>query len=176
MPAPAHHARYTRLLPVRFHFDEGALPGITIEMGSAVLDRPLPMALPRVVEQFEERMKTPRHHRPVPDAGWGEYVTMMLREAHGQQVTLEDLARRMNISARTIDRNLKKEHLQFRDLSQQVRFESARAMLARGDATVAQVALQLGFSDPANFGRAFRRQAGMTPGEFQQQAAARRGA
>jgi len=175
MPPPAHHARYSRLLPVRFHFDEQALPGITMLLDGPLLDHPLPMALPRVVEQFEERVQTLRH-RPVPDAGWGEYIAMMLREVHGQQVTLEDIARRMNISARTIDRNLKKEHLQFRDLSQQVRFERAQKLLAQAQVTVAQVAEQLGFSDPANFGRAFRRHAGMTPGEYQQRAASRRGA
>jgi AraC-like DNA-binding protein len=33
--------------------------------------------------------------------------------------------------------------------------------------TVAQVAADLGFSDAANFSRAFRRVVGMAPGEYQ---------
>lgn len=168
MPPPEHHARYANLGAARFHFDDGALPGVTVSMDSALLDRPLPMAAPQVVEQIEERMQS-LQRRPVPDAGWGDYVAMLLRESKGQ-VTLDDIAQRMNISARTIDRNLKKEHLNFRDLSQQVRFERARELLGQRGATVARVAEQLGFSDAANFSRAFRRHAGVTPGEFQQQA------
>jgi transcriptional regulator GlxA family with amidase domain len=92
---------------------------------------------------------------------------MMLREAQGELVTLEDLARRINVSARTIDRHLKKERLQFRELAQQVRFERACDLLLAPGATVAQVALNLGFSDAANFSRAFRRVLGVAPGEYQ---------
>ncbi|RZL90592.1 MAG: AraC family transcriptional regulator [Variovorax sp.] len=175
MPPPPHHARYAGLGPVRFSFDERAMPSVTLVLDRALLDRPLPMASPQVVDQVEERMQT-LQRRPVPDAGWGEYIAMLLRETQGQQVTLDDIARRMNISARTIDRNLKKEHLQFRELSQQVRFERARELLAQGRATVSQVAEQLGFSDTANFSRAFRRHCGVTPSEFQQQAASGRSA
>jgi AraC-like DNA-binding protein len=94
---------------------------------------------------------------------------MMLREAQGELVTLDDLARRINISTRTIDRYLKKENLQFRDLSQQVRFERARELLAEPGATVAQVALSLGFSDAANFSRAFRRVMGVSPSAYQRE-------
>ncbi|MGJ7512062.1 helix-turn-helix domain-containing protein [Variovorax sp. GT1P44] len=168
MPPPPHQARYASLDPVRFFFDEGAMPSVTMVFDRAVLDRPLPMASSQVVEQVEERLRT-LERRPVPDTGWGEYITMLLRETQGQQVTLDDIAQRMNISARTIDRNLKKEHLQFRELSQQVRFERARALLAQPDSTVSRVAEQLGFSDTANFSRAFRRHCGVTPSEFQRQ-------
>lgn len=175
MPPPPHHARYATLDPVRFFFDEGSMPSVTLVFDRAALDRPLPMASPQVVEQVEERLQT-LQRRPVPDTGWGEYITMLLRETQGQQVTLDDIAQRMNISARTIDRNLKKEHLQFRELSQQVRFERARELLVQGGATVSKVAEQLGFSDTANFTRAFRRHCGVTPSEFQHQAASDRGA
>ncbi|MGO4396555.1 helix-turn-helix domain-containing protein [Variovorax sp. M-6] len=168
MPAPEHHARYAALGAARFHFDDRALPGITLSLDRALLDRPFPMASPQVVKQVEEHMQS-LQRRPAPDAGWGDYVAMLLRESTGQ-VTLDGIAQRMNISARTIDRNLKKEHLNFRDLSQQVRFERARELLGERGATVARVAEQLGFSDAANFSRAFRRHAGVTPGEFQQQA------
>lgn len=165
MPAPAHQARYLDLLPARFQFDERAMPSVTVTLGPRLLDLPLPMASPQVVEQIEERLDTLKR-RPAPDGGWGDYITMLLRETQGQQLTLEDIARRMNISARTIDRNLKKEELQFRDLSQQVRFERASELLLQPGATVSGVAEQLGFSDAANFTRAFRRHAGVAPSDF----------
>ncbi len=75
---------------------------------------------------------------------------------------------RATSGTRTIDRHLKKENLQFRDLSQKVRFERACELLLEPSASIFGVALSLGFSEPANFSRAFRRVMGMTPGEYQQ--------
>ena len=82
-------------------------------------------------------------------------------------ITLEDLARRVNVSARTIDRHLKKEGLGFRELSDKVRFERACEMLCAEGASIVDVALRLGFSDAANFSRAFKRVIGVSPGEYQ---------
>ena len=164
MPAPAHRLRYVELLPTRFHFEEGAIPGVTVHAGPRLLDRPLPMASPETVEQIEKQLHA-NTRRPTPHGGWTEYVAMLLRETQGQ-LTLDEIAGRMNISARTIDRNLRKEGLQFRELAQQIRFERAQALLARPGATISAVAQQLGFSDAANFTRAFRRHSGSTPSAF----------
>lgn len=167
MPEPPHVARYRALAPVRFHFDPHALPGVRVVMGAEMLDRVLPLANARVVEDVDERCATLGHRPPTGDESWSDYISMMLRQAQGDLVTLDDLARHLNLSARTIDRHLKKEDLQFRDLAQQVRFERACELLAEPSATVAQVAADLGFSDAANFSRAFRRVIGVAPGEYQ---------
>jgi transcriptional regulator GlxA family with amidase domain len=132
------------------------------------------MAAPHVVEQVEQRMQT-RPRRPVADTGWGECVEMLLRQSQGRQITLEDIARRIDVSARTIDRCLKREGLQFRALSQRVRFERARELLAVHGASVSWVADQLGFTDAANFSRGFRRHCGVTPSEFLRAVDRRRG-
>lgn len=168
MAEPAHGRRYLALAPARVHFDEKALPGVRVVMGTDLLMLPLPMADPRMVKQIDERCVALGQRPPADNDGWGDYITMMLRQASGEIVTLEDLARRINISARTLERNLKKENLQFRDLSQQVRFEKACELLDAPGATVVQVALSLGFSDAANFSRAFRRTVGISPSQFQQ--------
>ena len=162
MPPPPHLARYEALAPVRFHFDEGGMPGVVARMNAEILDRPLAMGDPHVVQQVVAKCEALRR-RPTPAGGWGEYVTMLLREAEGQQPTLEDIAQRLRLSARTIDRNLKKESIQFRELAQQIRFERASVLLAEPGATVAQVADRLGFSDRGNFSRAFQRFTGITP-------------
>lgn len=80
--------------------------------------------------------------------------------------TLEDIAQRLRLSARTIDRNLKKEGVQFRELAQQIRFDRAAALLAEPGATVNQVAERLGFSDSSNFSRAFQRFTGKAPSQL----------
>jgi AraC-like DNA-binding protein len=167
MPTPSHLQRYQALSPVRFHFHESAVPGLRVVMGSDLLDLPLALGDPQVVREIDERCSALGQRMPRADVGWGEYVTMVLREARGEQVTLEDLAKRVNVSARTIDRHLKKEGLGYRELSDKVRFERACELLCAEGASVVDVALRMGFSDAANFSRAFKRVVGVSPGEYQ---------
>jgi len=171
MPPPPHRARYDTIAPARVRFDEQAMPGVRVLMNSALLHHPLPLASQAVVQQVSERLEA-LSRRPTPDAGgWSTFITMMLTEAHGELLTLEDIGRRLNVSGRTVDRNLKKEGQQFRDIAQRVYMARAREMLEQPGTTVAQVAERLGFSDAANFSRAFRRYTGSTPTHYQQAAA-----
>lgn len=167
-----HHQRYFGLAPSRFEFDDSAVPGVTARISSAMLDKPLPMWAPHVVQQIEEHCG-PRIRPPGPGEQWGEFVMMMLRESQGQHLTLDALARRMNVSPRTIDRNLKRENLQFRDLSQRIRVEIACKLLISSKATVSEVAQRLGFADTGKFSRAFRRLTGLTPSDHRQDALSR---
>jgi AraC-like DNA-binding protein len=169
MPAPAHLRRYDALLPARFRFDSTALPGVRVLVDAEVLDRPLPLADERLVQKIDERCTALAPRPGSEETDWVEVVRMALRDAPGEQVTLQALAERYKVSARTIDRQLKKRQLRFRGLAQQLRFERARELLARPGATVAQVALHLGFSDAANFTRAFKRQLGVAPSAYQAQ-------
>ena len=167
MPKPPHVARYGELAPARFHFEEHAAPGVRVVMGADLLDHPLVMADARVVREIDERCSVLGRQRPAGDDGWGEYVVMMLRQTQGELLTLEQIAKRVRVSVRTIDRHLKKEGRQFRDLANQVRVERACEMLTSPQVTIAQVAQGLGFTDAANFSRAFRRTLGISPGEYQ---------
>ncbi len=163
MPTPAHYARYASLAPARVRFDAQTMPGVRVRMRAQMLDHALPLASQAVVEQVIERCEA-LTRRPTPDGGgWGTFVTMMLSEAHGERLTMEDIARRLQVSVRSVERNLKKEGLQFRDLAQRVLMVRARDLLDEPGATVAQVAERLGFSDAANFSRAFRRCTGRSP-------------
>ena len=171
MSRPAHYARYDTLAPARVRFDEQAMPGVRVLMSSALLKQALPLASQAVVQQVSERLEA-LSRRPTPEAGgWSTFITMMLTEAHGELLTLDDIGQRLNVSVRTVDRNLKKEGQQFRDIAQRVTMARAREMLDQPGTTVAQVAERLGFSDAANFSRAFRRYTGTTPTQYQQAAA-----
>lgn len=172
MPTPSYVQRYLALAPARFHFVESAMPGIRVLMSSELLDAPLALGDVEVMRQIDERCSILGQKPPRGEVAWGDYVMMVLRDARGEPVTLEDIAKHVKVSARTIDRHLKKEGLGFRELSDKVRFEHACEKLCRPGATVAEVALQLSFSDAANFSRAFRRVMGVTPGEYQRTATA----
>jgi AraC-like DNA-binding protein len=171
MAQPAHIQRYRALAPARFHFVESAMPGVRVVMGAGLLDIPLALGDPEVVRQIDERCSALGQRPPRGEVGWVDYMMMVLRQANGEQVTLEDIAQRVKVSARTIDRHLKKEGLGFRELSDKIRFERACEMLCAEGASITDVALKLGFSDSANFSRAFKRVVGVSPGEYQRNAA-----
>lgn len=166
MPPPLHIARYRALAPTRFHFNEGSPPGVRVVMGPDVLDHALPLADAHQLKEIDRRCETMGQRPRNTSQDWVEYVRMMIRQSAGRPPTLEEIAQNNRISPRTIDRYLRREKLSFRELLQQVRHERACELLRSSDDSVSQIALQLGFSDAANFSRAFRRVSGATPSEY----------
>ncbi|CAE6817863.1 putative HTH-type transcriptional regulator [Paraburkholderia nemoris] len=165
MEAPPHVQRYHSNAPARFHFSNSQKPGVTIRIATSLLDRPLPMADESVVRQAEAQCQA-LSRNPPPTGGWGDFIAMMLRESKGFQLTLEDVARSLNITRRTIHRYLASENLNFRDISQRVRFERACELLDARELNVSQIALLLGFTDVASFSRGFRRYTGVSPSDY----------
>ena len=161
---PPHAGRYADLAPARVHWGD-LLPGLRLSMDAALLDRPLAMADPRAMQAAEQRcvamMRGTRGNRR-----WSDWCRMMLREAEDSQPTLEQLARFVNLSARTLSRYLDAENTGFRELSLQVRTERARRLLQKGEQSVTRIAYRLGYSDVASFIRSFRGRTGFSPGAW----------
>lgn len=84
--------------------------------------------------------------------------------------SLEAIAERLHVTPRTLIRRLKAGDTSYRALLDAARLDCAAALLDDPRLTVSEVGERLGYSDPANFGRAFRKLTGTTP------AAWRRGA
>jgi AraC-like DNA-binding protein len=70
------------------------------------------------------------------------------------------------MSVRTLQRRLAEAGVSHQMLVAQARLATAAAVLERTDAKVLDLALDLGYSDHANFTRAFRRWTGYAPREF----------
>lgn len=70
-------------------------------------------------------------------------------------------------SVRTLQRQLAQFGLSYSHLVQQTRFEMAVEMLKDQEKKSLDVAQALGYEDPSNFARAFRRIAGISPREYQ---------
>lgn len=82
---------------------------------------------------------------------------------HGEP-SLESVASRLGVGARTLQRRLRDHGFTFRGLTDDVRRECALIHLAHPDISVAEVAFSLGFSGPSAFHHAFRRWTGRSPG------------
>ena len=76
---------------------------------------------------------------------------------------VEQIARRLGVPVRTLQRRLEQTGLTYSGLVEETRFSLARRLLAQPDAHVAEVAKLLGYRDPSSFSRAFRRWTGDPP-------------
>jgi AraC-like DNA-binding protein len=76
---------------------------------------------------------------------------------------LAEIARRLHISVRTLQRRLRERGVGFQQIVDEVRFRRAVVMLAETELPIGQIAQQLGFAEPRGFRRAFRRWSGLSP-------------
>jgi len=80
--------------------------------------------------------------------------------------TIDGAARQLGIPVRTLQRRLREAGLSYRQLVDTVRFDEACRLLGDPRARLADVATVLGFADPGNFRRAFKRWSGVSPRDF----------
>jgi AraC-like DNA-binding protein len=78
------------------------------------------------------------------------------------------IARRLGMSERTLQRRLAEEGHTFQALADGARREAAESLLIDGDHALAEVAFLTGFSDQSAFQRAFKRWTGRTPATFRE--------
>jgi len=82
--------------------------------------------------------------------------------------TISDSADLVGMSERTLQRRLAQDGTSFNELLDQVRFDTARQLLQNDSISVTDISGELGYKDPANFTRAFRRWAGVSPRKHRQ--------
>jgi AraC-like DNA-binding protein len=78
----------------------------------------------------------------------------------------DQVARRLGLSTRSLQRRLEALKTTFRAFSQHVRMQHAASLLTAGTLTVTEVAFAVGFKDSSAFHRAFRRAFGQAPSSY----------
>lgn len=101
-------------------------------------------------------------------------MEVLLAAAGDAGLTLPQLADRLNLSRRTPIRRLSDAGTTFGKILDRHQMRRASALLADREFSASEVAYRLGYSDPANFARAFRRWFGETPGTYRKQHARKR--
>jgi AraC-like DNA-binding protein len=162
-PEPAYYAPFARLAPARLRFDQ---PEHRMLFDAAILDLPSgegdPVARQLAREQCERDLAALGAADPLAQV-------RALLPAGGETSgfrTLDEVASEMGVSARTLKRRLAEHGTSFRALLDQARRDRATLLLRDGKLAVDEIGALLGYADPANFGRAFRRWTGTSPSEF----------
>lgn len=172
-PEPDYFHRFAHAAPGPVRF---AQPLNQLLMDAAILDLPLTMADPvalRVLRESCEReldalRERNRLHDPIRDRARALLVPEV-RDADAEQAafrSIDEVARRLHVSVRTLKRRLADEGTTYSDLVETERRERAMLLLRGGGLSIAEIADRLGYSDAANFTRAFRRWTGRSPRAF----------
>lgn len=160
-PAPAHRAHYREALGEDLHFDCGRA---CWSLPLAALQRPLPSSNPALRQLYEAECA--RLLADLEDsADLAAQTRRLLRKLEGQYPRMPQIAAMLNVSTRTYRRRLAREGCSYQELLDAVRAEHATRHLREDRLPVASIAYLLGFSDPSNFRRAYRRWTGHTPAE-----------
>jgi AraC family transcriptional regulator, regulatory protein of adaptative response / methylphosphotriester-DNA alkyltransferase methyltransferase len=108
---------------------------------------------------MSERRATSRRRRELFEA-----AADIIRFEYGEQLTLGGVARELYTSPRQLQRAFSEAaQTRFRDYLTRVRMERARELLCGSSQCVREIAQAVGYQEPAQFAKAFRRTFGLSP-------------
>ncbi len=96
----------------------------------------------------------------------GVAATQIWAQVLAGAASIDSAARALDTSIRTLRRALNRAGTDFRASVNAARSRRAIALLRGSDVSITELSLQLGYSSPAHFTRAFRRSMGSTPRDF----------
>jgi len=100
-----------------------------------------------------------------------EDAAAIVEEEFGSELALDDIARRVATSRRQLQRAYAEVgDTTFREHLTAVRMEKAAQLLHNHSLTIREVARRVGYRQPAQFAKAFRRHHGVAPSEFRTRA------
>jgi AraC-like DNA-binding protein len=138
------------------------------------LDRPVPTADPVLSRVLEEHMTHVLGRLPTEDA-LVQRARRLLGDAlqHQTDISLEQLARTMHMSERTLRRRLEDHGTSYKNLLDELRRELACHYVARTQQSFEETGARLGFADISAFYRAFKRWTSTTPAAYRAQGVGR---
>ena len=98
-------------------------------------------------------------------SGHGKSLILLQLEDGG--ISLEKIAKKLDLGPRGLQRRLSKEGATFRELTNAVRIQRAQELLKLGADSITQISDRLGYENANNFSRAFKTRVGLTPSEYQ---------
>lgn len=161
-PKPPHAAAYAEMFECPVRFDQ---PRNEFRHDIRFSEGPMPFPDARTnamaLEMCEELL------RGLNSAGGAAAkVRRLLVEQLGQFKDLEGIAEVLELHPRALRRKLENEGTSFRKLLSDVRMRLAIEYLRKTMLTNEEIAYRLGYSDPTNFRRAFKRWTSKTPSDF----------
>lgn len=164
MPAPSWRERYASLLGVELQFDATVL---AVQLPDDWLALPCVSADARAFGAALRECEALRAELTAMDT---RQRVRQLLAASSDYPSLVEAAERLQLSAQTLMRRLKREGTRYQALLDELRQARARWYLEQTTLSVEEIAARLGYRDTSNFSRTVRRWFGETPGALRERA------
>ncbi|MDO8329620.1 MAG: AraC family transcriptional regulator ligand-binding domain-containing protein [Fluviicoccus sp.] len=132
------------------------------------LDLPLVMADPLAARIMREQCKLAMNEM----MGLRRSLAYLVRELAYDDVqgffNIEEVAQKLNVTERTLQRQLAEEDKTFRGIVEEIRQTKSAILLRNPDLSIKSISDQMGYSNTANFVRAFQRWEEKTPTQYRE--------
>src|SRR5256885_9047788 len=161
--APAHREMYEAHFrcPVKFKSDQNALVFSKADLELPFVTHNADL-LAIVAPQLEAELMEQLAHETVSEQAKGILKKLLA----GQRPGIQDLARELHVSTRTLQRRLTEQGITFQRLLDEARRELARHYLLHSSRELNETAYLLGYEDANSFFRAFHHWEGTSPGQW----------
>jgi AraC-like DNA-binding protein len=154
--------------PYRDYFSCDVLfdsPEICICIDSALMDKPLPGASKELAQMHDKTAMEYLQKLERQDIS-GRVRAVIVDSLSTGLVSKKLVADKLHISLRNLELKLSRENTSFQQVLDSTRQSLAAGYIEQSSFAITEIAYMLGFSDAANFTRAFKRWMGMSPLEF----------
>lgn len=166
-PEPASLREHHRIFGTRPTFGH---PENAVVFEPSVLDLPIRTESKGLLPYLDAYAADVLTKLPPDEEDFGAQVLRLIVGALGAgEVEATTIAKRLAMHPRTLQRRLEELGTSFQSLYDEARRSLAERYLAEDHLAVGEIAFLLGYSDPSNFHRAFRRWTGCTPAQFRAQ-------
>jgi len=161
---PTWADKYYQFLPCPVTFGKDSA---TISIPTSLLSIPSVSSNPRSVDlaksQCDIELSRLSQYNTLSDK-----VANFVENEGSFNLTVDDIAKHLNVSKSTLSRKLKQENTSYKSILENLRKQEAKNLLVNSDLTVEAIALKLGYEDSSNFGRSFKRWFSCSPKIYRQ--------
>ena len=162
-PKPPDLKEYERIFGTKPFFDQTANQLYFSETDMEVSIKGYNSQLFRILEEHAQQLL----EQLEGNAGIANSVKKeLIRNMDAGFLSMEEVAAKLNKTARWLQRKLSDEGTSFRQLSNDLKRKFAERYLEEEKITIAEIAYRLGYAEPNAFSRAFKKWTGLSPAEY----------
>jgi AraC-like DNA-binding protein len=166
-PKPRYADTYREIFGCTVQFNQ---PSNTLVFDRKWLKSPIKYSS-SLSSQMAERICEKQLRRQYIEHDLVHRVRYLLLEHADAFPSAEDIAEILRMTSRTLRNHLREQGTSFQGILDDLRHQLAIDYLEKSDLSLAEVSVLVGFNDPSNFRRAFKKWTGTSPSEFRSAAA-----
>lgn len=166
-PPLAYLAEYQKRWRCPVHFNQ---QHNCIVIHKSQLALPIRQGDPELKPALEQHAQNQLRRLQTPSSFTLKVANIIRQGLQFGSVHQDDIASKLTMSVRTLQRKLKEEGSHYQQILDKERQIRAEFLLSNSHYSLSEISHQMGFTETSSFSRSFKSWTGMTPGEFKQQA------